>query len=337
MKRFVSGNGVACGARVLSAALVALVLTSAMPTPANAWWFFHKRKPSAQKIEKKVRQLAAMPVGLVPGHPPALYWKPDGKPKATVLCLHELGFYGGVFDDLGKRLASQGMAVYAIDERGFGGWSSIPGKDTQMDMKMIVQDIKDSAEVIRKLHPGTPLFLLGEAMGGSLVLKVAADYPTLANGVITAAPSGDHYNTTKNYSAVAANIIKAGPGEGCDYGEQLMESATPRADLRQAFLQDPKVRMDLAPRELMACQFFMYKTKGMAKQIKNTPVLVVHGEKDGESKESGSADIYNALKTKDKEYLKLPDGDHYTYEDVNVSSKAFDSTLAWIEKHLPSL
>jgi len=319
---------------IATAALVAVLLTSTAPSPASAWWFFFKRKAAASKVEKKPRQIAGTPVGLIPGHPAATYWKPEGKPRAVVLCLHELGFYSGVFDDLGKRLSKQGMAVYAIDERGFGGWESIPGKDSQMDMDRIVSDIKESATILHKLHPDTPVFLLGEAMGGSLVLKVAADNPKLIAGVISAAPAGDHYNTGKNYSTVAKQIIKAGPGQTCDYGEQLLESATPRADLKAAFREDPKVRLDLAPRELMACQFFMYKTKRMARQIKNTPVLVVHGEKDGESKEIGSARVFQALATKDKEYLKLPDGDHYTFEDTTVSDQAFDKTLSWIEKHI---
>lgn len=314
--------------------LATVVINTAAP-PANAWWLFFKHKPNFfKKVEKKPRQIIGVPVGLVPGTPPALVWKPDGKPRAALLCLHELGFYSGNFDDLGNRMSKQGMVVYAIDERGFGGWSDIPGKDSKMDMDKIVQDIKDSAEVIRKLNPGVPLFLLGEAMGGSLVLKVAADNPKLVNGVITAAPAGDHYNTTKNYAAVAHNIIAGGPGEVCDYGDQLLESATPREELRTAFRSDPKVRLDLAPRELMACQFFMYKTKSMAKQISDTPVLVVHGAKDGESKEAGSADIYSALKTKDKDYLVLPEGDHYTYEDVAVSTTAFEKTMDWINKHI---
>jgi acylglycerol lipase len=322
--------------RFLCALMVATVVVASLPAPADAWWIFSKRKSTAQKVEKKKRQLAGTPVGLIPGHPPALTWKPDDKPRAALLCLHELGFYSGNFDNLGQRMAKQGMVVYAIDERGFGGWQDIPGKDSKMDMDKIVQDIKDSAEVIRKRHPDTPLFLLGEAMGGSLVLKVAADNPKLINGVITAAPAGDHYNTTKNYAKVATEMLTSGPNDTCQYGEQLLESATPREELRTAFREDPGVRLDLAPRELMACQFFMYKTKSMAKQIKETPVLVVHGQKDGESKESGSADIYKTLKTKDKEYLLLPDGDHYTYQDINVSAAAFDKTLAWIEKHLAS-
>jgi acylglycerol lipase len=321
--------------RFVCALVLATLLISSAPAPANAWWLFFKHKPNLfHKVEKKPRQIVGASVGLVPGMPPALVWKGDAKPRAAVLCLHELGFYSGNFDDLGNRLSKQGMIVYAIDERGFGGWSDIPGKESKMDMDRIVKDIKDSAEVIHKLNPNTPLFLLGEAMGGSLVLKVAADNPQLVSGVITAAPAGDHYNSSKNYAVVTKEIIKGGPNEVCDYGDQLMESATPREELRTAFREDPKVRLDLAPRELMACQFFMYKTKAMAKQIKETPVLVVHGAKDGESKESGSADIYKALKTKDKDYLVLPDGDHYTYEDIKVSSTAFDKTLAWIEKHL---
>lgn len=327
-------SGITFSTKLISAGLLAAMVASSSVQPAEAWWLFFKRKPNLFHHQKKPRTISAVQVGLVSGQPPAFLWKPSDKPKAVVLCLHELGFYGGVFDDLGKRMASEGMAVYAIDERGFGGWENIPGKDSQMDMKKIVQDIKESAAVIRKLHPDTPLFLLGEAMGGSLVLKVAADNPQLINGVITAAPAGDHYNTSKNYTTVAKEILKGGPNETCDYGDQLLESATTREDLRQAFREDPKVRLDLAPRELMACQFFMYKTKAMAKQIKQTPVLVVHGEKDGESKESGSADIYKSLSTSDKEYLKVAETDHYTYEDLKVNDTVFSRTVAWIQKHL---
>ena len=318
----------------LTAGVLAAALMLCPATPSHAWWFFFKRKACSSKVEKKPRTLAGTPVGLIPGQPAAIYWKPDGKPRVVVLCLHELGFYNGVFDDLGQRLSRQGMAVYAIDERGFGGWAAIPGKDSRMDMDRIVSDIRESAAILHKLHPDTPVFLLGEAMGGSLVLKVAADNPKLIAGVISAAPAGEHFNTGKNYTTIAKQIIKAGPGETCDYGEQLLDSATPRADLKEAFRQDPKVRLDLAPRELMACQFFMYKTRQMARQIKNTPVLIVHGEKDGESKEMGTARVFQALTTKDKEYLKLPDGDHYTFEDTKVSDQAFDQTVSWIEKHI---
>jgi acylglycerol lipase len=315
--------------------LLPLLLSSLAPAPAHAWWFLFKKKHRTEaNNNRKKREVAGVSVGLVPGNPPALFWKPEGTPRAAVLCLHELGFYNGVFDDLGKRLSAQGLAVYAIDLRGFGGWSEIDSKDSKMDLDKTLEDVKGSVEVMHKLHPNIPVFVLGEAMGGALALKAAATFPELIQGAVTAAPGGEHFKTIQNYTTIASKLAVSGPNNETSYGEDLLQIATPKKDLQEAFRQDPKVRLDLAPRELMDCQFFMYKTRQMARKIKKVPVLVVHGQKDGESKEVGSERVYKNLATKDKEYLKVPDGDHYTFEDVKVSDAAFNSTLSWIDKHI---
>src|SRR5262245_2842156 len=103
---------------------------------ADAFWPFTRRKSTdAGKVSKRdKRAVAAAPVGLVPGNPPALYWQASGQPKAALLCLHELGLHSGVFDDLGKRMSAQGVAVYSIDLRGFGGWQEMKGPEARMDL-----------------------------------------------------------------------------------------------------------------------------------------------------------------------------------------------------------
>lgn len=301
---------------------------------ADAWWIFGKKKDKQEKERKrKKREVKASSVGLVPGNPPALYWKPADKTKACVLALHELGLYGGVFDDLGTRMSAKGVAVYAIDLRGFGGWRDVEGKEGKMDLKKTLEDVKGSVEIIKKLNGDTPVFILGEAMGGALALQAAAEFPELINGVISAAPGGEHYGTVNNYVTVASSLA-IGAKKAFGLGDELLDLATPKQDLRDAFRDDEMVRMDLTPKELLACQFFMYKTKKMAKTIKSLPVLVVHGGKDGESKEEGSSDVYETLATKDKQYLKVDDGDHYTFEDVKVNDKAFDTTLTWLNERL---
>jgi alpha-beta hydrolase superfamily lysophospholipase len=79
----------------------------------------------------------------------------------------------------------------------------------------------------------------------------------------------------------------------------------------------------------------MYKTKAMAKAIKEMPVLIVHGDKDGESKLIGSESVFKNLATKDKKFVRLPEGDHYTFEDTKVSDEAFSTALAFIDEHAP--
>src|SRR5262245_47390752 len=61
---------------------------------ADAFWPFTRRKSkqsTSEATKREKRAVAGAPVGLVPGNPPALYWKASGQPKAALLCLHELG------------------------------------------------------------------------------------------------------------------------------------------------------------------------------------------------------------------------------------------------------
>ncbi|MCA9804032.1 MAG: alpha/beta fold hydrolase [Cyanobacteria bacterium HKST-UBA02] len=290
---------------------------------------------SAASSDRKRRVTSAESVELVKGNPQALFWKTEDKPRSILLCLHELGLHKGVFEDLGKRMAADGIAVYAIDLRGFGGWREKDKKDGRMDLEKTYQDVVGSLEAIKKLHPETPVFVLGEAMGGALCLQVAAEHPDLVRGVITAAPGGQHYKTVANYFSVGSKVLTGGRSKDSGMSEDLMAMATPKQELRTAFQDDEDVRLDLKPRELMACQFYMYKTKKFARQIKDLPVLVVHGKNDGESKAVGSEAVYDNLATEKKEYLLVDDGDHYTYEDTKVPAQAFKSALSWIDKHLP--
>ncbi|HEY9787538.1 MAG TPA: alpha/beta fold hydrolase [Candidatus Obscuribacterales bacterium] len=282
----------------------------------------------------KAKSTSATRVELLAGKPEFLNWSNSQKePRAMVLCLHELGFHKGVFEDLGRKMADDGYTVYSMDLRGFGDWHKVKGKEGRMDLDNTLADIKEAAEALHKKHPTLPLFILGEAMGGALALQAASEFPDLIQGTISSCPGGEHFKTTKNYLTVCKRLITTGPGKRFGYGRQLVSVATPRKELQTAFEEDPEVRLDLAPRELMACQFFMYKTKKFAKKIQG-PVLIVQGQKDGESKPEGATKVYEKLASKDKTMLAVPEGDHYVYEDIKVDNDAYKRTVAWINERL---
>jgi alpha-beta hydrolase superfamily lysophospholipase len=274
-------------------------------------------------------------VPLLKDKPPLANWTAaNGSPRAVLLCLHELGMHSGLFDNLGTRMAAQNYTVYALDLRGFGGWKNVKGPEGRMSLERTLDDIKESVEALHSKYPGLPVFILGEAMGGALALQAASKFPDLIQGTISSAPGGDHYHGRHNYMRVCSHLLSSGPNKQFDMGKELISMATPRAAVREAIEKDPEVRLDLAPRELMACQFFMYKSKDMARRITSSPVLIVQGQKDGESVPDGANKVYEHLATNDKQMLALAEGDHYVYEDPKVSDVAFNGTLGWIEAHL---
>ena len=66
--------------------------------------------------------------------------------------------YSGVFQDTGTRLAKSGYIVYAMDERGFGGWDKFKGPDSKMNLDKTLDDIKDACIALKKQENNLPVF-----------------------------------------------------------------------------------------------------------------------------------------------------------------------------------
>lgn len=298
-------------------------------------------KDVSESTDKKHDTVASLPqrattaqeIELVKGLPPMLHWPVVQKQKGVLLCLHELGMHAGRFEDLGKRMAGEGYSVYAMDLRGFGAWRTVPGKESQMSIERSIADTKQALEALKEKNKGLPIFLLGEAMGGAMALKIAAEYPQLVQGVISSAPGGEHFNTVNNYLQVGTKVLTGQNNKDANMAEGLIGMGTPRESLQRDIKSDPWVRMDLTPKELMSCQFFMYKTRSFAKMIKEKPVMIVQGARDGESKPQGAEKISDDLATKDKQFLVVKEGDHYVYQDSQVNENVMKDTLSFLDKH----
>ncbi|MGE4062484.1 MAG: lysophospholipase [Rhodospirillaceae bacterium] len=125
---------------------------------------------------------------------PVRRWLPaDGMPKTVVLALHGFNDYSKAFDTVpgapgvGPYLAARGIAVYAYDQRGFG---KSPNAGFWQGRDGMVRDVKDFVALLRKTYPGTPVYLLGESMGGAVAIAVLAEaVPGFVDGAILAAPA----------------------------------------------------------------------------------------------------------------------------------------------------
>jgi alpha-beta hydrolase superfamily lysophospholipase len=118
---------------------------------------------------------------------PLRRWFPHEPPFAVVLALHGFNDYSNAFEAPGSWLASRGVAVYAYDQRGFG---SAPHRGLWAGTQALADDLKSAVRLVKARHPATPLFLLGESMGGAVVLTaLASDDPPDCASAILAAPA----------------------------------------------------------------------------------------------------------------------------------------------------
>ena len=115
-------------------------------------------------------------------------WDPPGQPKAVILALHSFGDYSAAFDLAAPDLAAAGYQVYGFDQAGFGIRTLADGR--WAGEARLVADAADTARRLAERHPDTPLFLLGESLGGAVAMLVASRHPEIPlSGLILAAPA----------------------------------------------------------------------------------------------------------------------------------------------------
>lgn len=271
--------------------------------------------------------------GKVRGDVPCLAWVRPGVPtKAVLLCVHGLGLNSKSWEAFGERMSAQGLPTYAIDVRGFGSWMEAKGRKN-VNFKACIEDVRGTLEWISKAHYGKPVFLVGESMGGAIVLQCAAAYPDLMSGLISACASGDRFKEKKMNLAVALHLVAGGPRRDFDIGKSVVNQATHNPELREHWAEDPLNRMDLSPRDLVQFQAFMNGNHDAAKEIKSLPVLMVQGSKDGLVKPEGTEELYQELATKEKEMMMVPNSEHLIFEEGQCSDQVLQQVAQWIDKY----
>ncbi|WP_198952663.1 MULTISPECIES: alpha/beta fold hydrolase [unclassified Achromobacter] len=126
---------------------------------------------------------------------PMRAWMPfRQQPWAVIVALHGMNDYSNAFDMPAQYWAYYGIATYAYDQRGFGA-SARPG--IWSDTDTMVADLNAAVAAAHARHPGVPVYVLGESMGGAVVAAAlrsgpAGKEPPLAreiSGAILSAPA----------------------------------------------------------------------------------------------------------------------------------------------------
>lgn len=117
---------------------------------------------------------------------PLRVWQAEN-PRAIVVATHGFNDYSRAFEKPAEYWAKNGITTYAYDQRGFGRTKN---KGFWAGTEVLVRDLDTVSALVARRHPGVPLYLLGESMGGALVLTAMSrpDAPKVA-GIILVAPA----------------------------------------------------------------------------------------------------------------------------------------------------
>jgi alpha-beta hydrolase superfamily lysophospholipase len=103
-------------------------------------------------------------------------WLPEGgsRPRAVVIAVHGLSGASSDFWFIGDALPRQGYAVYAYDLRGQGKDPIVAERGDIRTATLWLRDLETFHILVRRQHPGAPIFWYGESLGSLICLHTAA-------------------------------------------------------------------------------------------------------------------------------------------------------------------
>ncbi len=258
-------------------------------------------------------------------------WLPSVRPKEILLCVHGLGFSSLSYTEFGHVMASRGFGVYAVDVRGFGEWMN--SRENRVDFEGCLSDIEAALKTLRKNYPGCKIDLVGESMGGAIVLAAASRNPQLVDGIISSVPSSDRYAKMSSTLIVGAKWL-TNKDKPMNIEAEVVERATENKALQKKMASNPENRMKLTPKELKQFNDFMKGNYDAAALIEKTPILLMAGFKDQLVKPEGTIELFNSIGTDDKLLMVVGDGEHLLLEENQLTEQVTDLLITWLHhKH----
>jgi len=253
-------------------------------------------------------------------------------PKAVIVACHGINDYANAFDTPAQILQENGISTYAFDERGFG---DTPVTGRWPGGAAFANDLSDVVTIVKARHPGIPIYVMGESMGGAVVLSWAAkkDSPAV-DGLILVAPAvwgwrsmNPLYKTTLWLAAHIAPSHKL-TGQGLDIWP------SDNMPMLRAYSRDPRVikatRIDVIY-GLVSLMDEAYKAGPKV----NTKVLVLYGKKDQIVPKSPVLHLVKTLGDHAR-FVRYPNGYHMLLRDLDGPAVTAD-IAAWIADPATSL
>ena len=263
---------------------------------------------------------------------PLRRWLPEGEPKIVILALHGLNDYSQAFALPAPRFTEAGVALYAYDQRGFGAGAH-PG--LWASGTRLGQDAATAAKLLRQRHPDTPLFLLGESMGGAIAVVAVAGAGAEVDGLILSAPAVWARSTQPWYQRAALWLaVRLFPGWSPG-GEGLGRQASDNIEMLRGLSQDPLFLKQIRIDTLEGFVTLMDQAFDAAPQLK-TPMLLLYGEKDEIVPVEPVEAFWQRLPRNAPRTAALyPEGWHLLLRDLQADI-VIEDILAWTDSPAPN-
>lgn len=290
-------------------------------------------------------------------------WFGSIRPKGAIQIIHGMAEHSARYADFAEYLVNKGFVVYASDLRGHGLTARTIENTgffaTGKGWDIVIENIYQLSEIIKKEYPDIPLYLFGHSMGSLLARGYIARYPSMADGAIL---SGTSYNPAVLLwlGKVVANIQRIFAGkrhrsrllDTLSFGKfnSSFKPAITKFDWLsrdekqvELYLKDPYCGFICTASfysDLFSGILKIQKRKSFSAENKNLPILIISGEMDAVGDfTKGVKKIFTLYKEgtmKDVEIKIYKESRHEILNETNREEVYFDVS-SWLSNKIEKL
>ncbi len=259
---------------------------------------------------------------------PLRQWLPATEPKAVLVALHGFNDYSRFFEQPASYLSRHGIACFAYDQRGFG---AAPKRGSWAGIQAYIDDLRGFVQLLRLQYPHQPVYLLGESMGGAVVITAMKQSMPDVAGIILAAPALWARKTMPWYQTSLLWALAHTVPWLTLTGESVGVKASDNIEMLRALGRDPLVIKKTRVEAIYGLTNLMDAAFNSASEL-NTNTLILYGDNDELIPRKPTYDfLQRFLKSaaKNKTVAFYEQGYHMLLRDLQAAVTWKDIT-AWI-------
>jgi alpha-beta hydrolase superfamily lysophospholipase len=256
-------------------------------------------------------------------------WRPSGASRAALINIHGLGDHSGLYPTVVEHFTGRGFTVHAMDLRGNG---RSDGQRAYVERwEEYREDLACFVALVREEEADRPVFLLGNSLGGLIVLDYAIHHPVGLRGIIAASPPLGRLGVPVALLALGRVLSRLWPRFSMRTGMDLSGLARDPA-VAQTVLADPlfhRVGTARLSTEVMAA---IARVQAAAPRFP-LPLLVLHGSSDRMVPPEGSREFVARVGHPDRELREYAGAYHVLFADVD-RERVLADVEQWVEARL---
>jgi len=256
-------------------------------------------------------------------------WLPAGESRFVLVNLHGLGDHSGLYPGLAQHFPPRGVTLYAFDLRGNGRSSGQRGYVGSWGQYR--DDLQRFLRLVHDWEPGKAVFLLGNSLGGLIVLDYALTASRDVAGVIAAAPPLGRLGVPPLLMALGQMLSRVLPRFSMRAGMDLTGLARDPAVV-EAVLADPLFHRRGTARLSTEVVETIARVQSHASDL-SVPLLLLHGSADRMVPPDGSREFFSKLHYPDRKFLEYPGAYHALFADIGADH-VLNDVSEWLEAHV---